>query len=73
MAFLYLYASALRKDWFMKKQTRAAQMAAMMEKRLESLGQLPEPKPERLVQELETPEQLARREGLKKKLRAFAE
>lgn len=57
----------------MKAQTRAAQMAAMMEKRLEALGQLPEPKPERPVQEQETPEQLAKREVLKKKLRSFVE
>lgn len=57
----------------MKAQTRAEQMAAMMEKRLEALGQLPKPKPEKSVQEQETPEQLARRAELKKKLRSFAE
>ena len=55
------------------KQTRAAQMAAMMEKRLEALGKLPEPKPEKPVQEQETPEQLARRTELKKKLRSWSE
>lgn len=57
----------------MKEKTRAAQMAALMEKRLEAIGQLPEPKPEKPEQKMETPEQLARRADLKARLRSFAE
>jgi hypothetical protein len=51
--------------------TRAAQMAANIERKLSDLGQLPDAKPEKLVPEKETAEQVARRAVLKAKLKSF--
>jgi hypothetical protein len=51
--------------------TRAAQMAATVEKKLKDLGQLSEAKPEMQLPVRGTPEQLARRAVLKAKILGF--
>ncbi len=56
----------------LSKPTRAAQMAAAIEKKLKVLGLSPEPKIELSAQDRETTEQIARRTILKAKLRSFA-
>ena len=57
---------------FIEERSRAEQMASTLPGKMKNLGLLPDPKPERPIQDQETPEQLAKRDGLKKKLRAFA-
>ena len=51
--------------------TRAALIAADIERKLKDLGQLPDAKPEKQVPEKETAEQVTRRAVLKAKLKSF--